>query len=293
VSFLSEIFITDTMAEVIDATTWPEITGLLPPGTRDKVWIYDPGTGRRALFKQPKPGTCEHVCEKLTTVIAAALGLAVPEVAYARRGEFLGSVIHSFLGDGERLVHGGEVFAGLFDGFDPWDYKAQTYQRIRKVMILPAIGLRVHEMILLDALVGNVDRHVNNWGFVSNSFQYFAPFFDNGSSLIARCDGDKCGHLLRDQMQFDGLVRNCESRIYWQEGDRSLKLRHFDFVGRLKIEFPRDLRAVEGRFRDAAPSTLVDCLDDVPDGWLTPAQREVAATLIRTRHQRLIEVLAA
>lgn len=291
-SFSSETFIADTMAEVIDATSWPEISGLLPPGTRDKVWIYDPQTERRALFKHPKPGTCEHVCEKLTAVIAAALGLAVPEVAYGRRGEFLGSVIYSFLADAERLVHGGEVFAGLFDGFDPWDYKAHTYQRMRKIMILPAISLRVHEMILLDALVGNVDRHVNNWGFVSNSFQYFAPLFDNGSTLIARCDGDKCGHLLRDQMQFDGLVRNCESRIYWEDGDRSLKLRHFEFVARLRAQHPRDVRAVEGRFREIAPSALVECIDDVPDTWLTPDQRQTAAALIRTRHQRLLEVLA-
>lgn len=280
------------MAEVIDATSWPEIGGLLPPGTRDKVWVYDRGTGQRALFKLPKAGTCEHVCEKLTAAIAATLGLAVPEVSYARRGESLGTVIYSFLGDSEHLVHGGEIFAEQFEGFNPWDYKAHTYQRIRKIMILPAIGLRAHEMILLDALVGNVDRHVNNWGFVSNSFQYFAPIFDNGSSLIARCDADKCGHLLRDKMQFDGLVRNCESRIYWEEGEKSLKLRHFDFVARLKAHYPRDVKAVEGRFKDVNPSALVQCLDDVPDTWLTPTQRQVAEALILRRHERLLEVLA-
>jgi len=280
------------VAEVIDATSWPEIGGLLLPGTRDKVWVYDPETGRRALFKQPKPTTCEHVCEKLTAAIAATLGLAVPEVVYARRGDSFGTVIYSFLGEGEHLVHGGEIFAGQFEDFNPWDYKAHTYQRIRKIMILPAIGLRVHEMILLDALVGNVDRHVNNWGFVSNSFQYFAPIFDNGSSLIARCDDDKCGHLLRDKIQFDGLVRNCDSRIYWQEGEKPLKLRHFDFVARLKAQHPRDVKSVEGRFKDVNPSALVQCLDEVPETWLTTAQRRVATTLILTRHEKLLEVLA-
>jgi hypothetical protein len=232
------------------------------------------------------------VCEKLTEDIARVIGLPVPDAHSGRRGDVLGTVIYSFLGDAERLVHGGEIFAGLFDGFDPWDYKSHTYQRLRKVMILPAISLRVHEMILLDALVGNVDRHVNNWGFVSNSFQYFAPIFDNGSSLVARCDEEKCGHLLRDKPQFDGLVRNCESRIYWDGGGKSEKLRHFDFIGRLVRDHSRDMRSVEGRFKGASSSQLVARLEGVPEGWLSSAQLEVAAQLIQTRHRHLLEVLA-
>jgi hypothetical protein len=292
VSFLSEAAVIATMGEVIDATTWPEIVGLLPPGTRDKVWIYDSETQRRALFKEPKADTCEHVCERVTADIARAIGLPVPDVHYARRGEALGTVIYSFLGDGERLVHGGEIFAGQYDGFDPWDYKSHTYQRLRKIMILPAISLRVHEMLLFDALVGNVDRHVNNWGFVSNSFQYFAPIFDNGSTLIARCDEEKCGHVLRDRPQFDGLVRNCDSRIYWDCGDRCEKLRHFDFVRRLIRDYAKDVRSVEGRFKTISSAQLTACLDEVPEDWLGPTQLKVAAQLIETRHQCLLEALA-
>lgn len=280
-----------TMDEIIDATDWPEIPDRFPPGTRDKIWIFDHQVNKEALFKHPKPGTCEHVCEKLAERVAKALGLAVPEVHYARRGDTAGTVIYSFLDHGERLVHGGEVFAGLYDGFNDRDDRAHTYQRLRKIMILPPIAVRVHEMILLDALVGNVDRHVNNWGFVSNSFQYFAPFFDNGSTLIARCDIERCGHLLRDKMQFEGLVRNCESRIFWETDDRPQKLRHFDFIARLNAEYPKDLRAAEGRFRDTPVSRLVECVDDVPETWLAPVQRDIAARLIQARHTRLLEVL--
>jgi hypothetical protein len=280
------------MDEVIDATDWAEIPDRFPPGTRDKVWVYDRVLEREALFKQPKQGTCEHVCEKLTERIAKALGLTVPEVRYARREGVLGTVIYSFLEPGERLVHGGEVFAEMFDGFNPWDYKAHTYQRLRKVMILPTFRTTVHEMILFDALVGNVDRHVNNWGFVSNSLVYFAPFFDNGSTLIARCDSPTCELILKNRMQFDGLVRNCDSRIYWEVDEKPVKLRHFDFVAQIKLQYRRDLSAVEVRFRDASVARLVECIDDVPETWFSPQQRDTAARLIRARHGRLMEVLA-
>jgi len=281
----------DQLSGVIDATEWPEISGLLPPGTRDKVWVYDPASGRRALFKKPKAGTCEHVCEKVTAAIAKVVGLAAPEVRYARRADALGTIIYSFLGDGERLIHGGEIFAGLFEGFDPWDYKSHTYQRLRKIIIVPAISVRIHEMILFDAMAGNVDRHVNNWGIVSNSFQYFAPFFDNGSTLFARCGDEMCEHLLRDKVHFAGLIRNCDSRIYWEGTGGTEKLRHFDFVMRVKAAHPKEVQAVEQRFKDATVPQLLECLEDVPEGWLTPRQREVGEMLIKARYERLLEVL--
>jgi hypothetical protein len=279
------------MDQIIDATDWPDIPNRFPPGTRNKIWLFDRALEREALFKEPKEGTCEHVCEKLTEKIARALGLAVPEVYYAQRGESVGSVIYSFLAQGKRLVHGGEVFADNFENFDQWDHRAHTYQRLRKVATLQSFRTGIHEMILLDALVGNVDRHVNNWGFVSNSVVYFAPLFDNGSTLIARCDVTKCEHLCRDKGQLEGLVRNCDSKIFWETDEKTIKLRHFDLISNIKQLYPRDINAVAGRFLDTSIAQLVECVADVPDAWLAPAQRDAASQVIRARYQRLTEVL--
>lgn len=42
-------------------------------------------------------------------------------------------------------------------------------------------------MYVLDALIGNFDRHGSNWGFVKKGGKYFiAPMFDNGSCLFPR-----------------------------------------------------------------------------------------------------------
>jgi hypothetical protein len=269
------------MDDVIDVTGWLEIPDRFPPGTRNKVWLMDPQLEREALFKEPKNGTCEHVCEKLTERISRALGLSVPEVHNAERDGHVGSLIYSFLGQGKRLVHGGEVFADNFDDFEPYDLRAHTYQRLRKVASLSTFRAGIHDMILLDALVGNVDRHVNNWGFVSNSVVYFAPLFDNGSTLIARCDQVKCDHLRRDKLQLDGLVRNCDSKIFWENEDSAVKLRHFDLVENIKALYPKDINTAAVRFLDASVSQLTDCVADTPDNWLHPVQREAAAMLIR------------
>lgn len=41
------------------------------------------------------------------------------------------------------------------------------------------------EMFIVDALIGNFDRHGSNWGFLKKNNQYYiAPIFDNGSCLF-------------------------------------------------------------------------------------------------------------
>ena len=46
-------------------------------------------------------------------------------------------------------------------------------------------------MYIIDALIGNFDRHGANWGFIKKNNQYtMAPIFDNGSSLFPRRNTD-------------------------------------------------------------------------------------------------------
>lgn len=47
-------------------------------------------------------------------------------------------------------------------------------------------------MFIIDALIGNFDRHGANWGFTKKDGKYgFAPIFDNGSSLFPRRNNDE------------------------------------------------------------------------------------------------------
>ncbi len=47
-------------------------------------------------------------------------------------------------------------------------------------------------MFIIDAFIGNFDRHGANWGFVKKDNKYrFSPIFDNGSSLFPRRNNDE------------------------------------------------------------------------------------------------------
>mgnify|MGYP000725991490 CR=1 FL=1 len=47
-------------------------------------------------------------------------------------------------------------------------------------------------MYLIDAWIGNFDRHGSNWGFLKKNNRYrMAPVYDNGSSLFPRLNTDE------------------------------------------------------------------------------------------------------
>ena len=65
------------------------------------------------------------------------------------------------------------------------------------------------DMFVVDAIIGNFDRHGSNWGFLKKDNKYeFAPIFDNGSCLFPR---------LINKKQIDFILDNkeeLEKRIY-------------------------------------------------------------------------------
>ncbi len=48
---------------------------------------------------------------------------------------------------------------------------------------------RFWDMFIVDALIGNFDRHGGNWGFIKKDNQYrIAPVYDNGSSPVSEAE---------------------------------------------------------------------------------------------------------
>ena len=60
------------------------------------------------------------------------------------------------------------------------------------------------QMFIVDAFLGNFDRHGFNWGFIKKNNRYkVAPIFDNGSSLFPRRTTDE---LLREVMENEEML---------------------------------------------------------------------------------------
>jgi hypothetical protein len=79
---------------------------------------------------------------------------------------------------------------------------------------------RFWDMFVVDCLIGNSDRHFENWGVIENNGSIcFAPVYDCGSALSALIDDEKMAVLLADPVDFKNQEYNRVS-CYYMNGNK-------------------------------------------------------------------------
>lgn len=216
-------------------------------GTKSKFWFSR--SGEMWLYKATRPGSGEHWAEVLAAALAEMLGLPHARYELARwrdKGgvDNAGVVTRRFTPHGFDLVHGNELLAER----DP-NYPAagaryvrtqeHTIDAVRGVLAAnvglplgwtPPEGITTPAdvfggYLLLDAWIGNTDRHHENWALVVNlveGHRYLAPTFDHASSLGAHHeDATRARRLGSTDPRFrvEGYVEKGRSALYLKAGD--------------------------------------------------------------------------
>lgn len=172
-------------------------------GSKPKFWFKR--GGENWLFKEARENTGEDWAEKVASEIAHLLGLPTHHTELAVWEGKRGCAVKSFLmSDQSVLVHGNELLGGLITGYDKEKERRQadhTFDNIVTVIerLFPSgkarreASFRMVGYLVFDALVGNTDRHHQNWGVLLErrmmpghpaAFELeLAPTFDHASSL--------------------------------------------------------------------------------------------------------------
>jgi hypothetical protein len=169
-------------------------------GSKPKFWVQLGAD--RWLFKEARTNTGEDWAEKAAAEIAREIGVVSAEVQLAQFGDRRGSISRNFIAvdQGEALVHGNEILALRVTGYDKskrFRQQDHTLENIRQAMreLFPedvAHGMltQLASYLVLDGLIGNTDRHHENWGLrvrvvaKDEAVQLsVAPSFDHASSL--------------------------------------------------------------------------------------------------------------
>lgn len=173
--------------------------------------------GHRYIVKFQKNSevglTYNYVSEYLGSHIFQSVGIPVQET-------FLGTydgknvvVMKNFLGPEDALV----AFNGVGESSLERDKELYqyTYEDINAMLTENMKSTNVAEtmerfwdMFIVDALIGNFDRHGGNWGFIKRNNQYrIAPVYDNGSSLYPKLNTDeKIAEVLASQEEIDKRI---------------------------------------------------------------------------------------
>ena len=148
-----------------------------------------------------------------------------------------------------------------------------------------SVVLRSHfwDMFVVDAFLGNFDRHNGNWGFLvdpTTRKAEIAPAFDFGSCLLPQADDDIMCRVIKDKAERDARIYTFPASALKEKGK---KIGYVDFItaNRDGVLAPSLARIVP-RIDLAAINSFID---DVP--LLTDIQREFYKTYLAARHEAL------
>lgn len=275
-------------------------------GSKPKFWVLLDGV--RWLFKESRPNTGEDWAEKAAAEVARALDIRAATVELADYCERRGCISRNFVdvAAGQALVHGNEILGRRVTGYD----KGKTFRQsdhtlenidsaIRGLFTAEQADGALMELagyMVLDALIGNTDRHHENWGLLLQAKTApgalplsVAPSFDHASSL---------GRELLDVRRTELLAAG---RVGWYVGKgrggifRGPEERHGEnplrFVQLAARAYPSFFRPTLERVAALSREDIQRIIEAIPDERASRPAKEFAQAMIFSAQASLTEIL--
>jgi hypothetical protein len=228
-------------------------------GSKRKFWYTrsPDDADEEWLFKAARQGTGEDWAEKVAAELCGLLDL--PHATYelatwteeknGESKEWNGVVTRRMEGRNERLMLGNELLAGHVNRYpEAEDNEYNVNPKYTLDLTLDVLGdddLNVRldpewplpdavstvpeaflAFLLIDAWIGNTDRHDNNWGILERStsdgpVRFLAPTFDHASSLGRELDDDERHERFTTNDKnrtVEAYVERCRSAFVREEG---------------------------------------------------------------------------
>ena len=155
-----------------------------------------------------------------------------------------------------------------------------------QTMIDPAeLSRHFWDMFIVDALIGNWDRHNGNWGFLYNTVTdevQLAPIFDCGSCLFPQADENIMRAVLDDPAEKELRIFERPLSAIRQDGQ---KINYFDFISSLK--YPACNAALKRIAPKLRQQDLRELVDNTP--FISDLQKEFYRTMLSERKERILD----
>ena len=181
---------------------------------------------------------------------------------------------------------------------------------------------KIVEIIIFDAIIGNGDRHQENWAIInqytltskalkdledlakeenknksvlltqklkifSHKVKDFAPIYDNGSSLGRELTAEKVEQLLKSSQELDKYINRGQAEIHWE----GKKISHFALIQNLlnspysekvKTVINRVTQVFDGPKIAQTIQTIDEKVPEIFASYRIPASRKQLITKIIT-----------
>lgn len=304
---------------IIDVATWQadDLYASYPEGARSKDAYFPPedvvhtfiDKNRRYLYKRSNKKYPDQLWGEVVAYhVGCLLGVTVPP-AFVAKNDAEGdcaALIEWFYEDGKAIfTPGGSFMQALIPEFDRKRgelHNFHTVQTLGRAFSMFRSSKdnwqeKWAEAFLFDALIGNTDRHQDNWGYLAvkrndTLLSSFAPLFDNGTSLGHERFPE---HILRwKEVDYERYVDKGTHHIRWQKED--LKgCGHIEILLKI-IQLQPLLRKFMyekiANFDEVALGQVLDFLCTLPlTVALTQPRKNLYIKLIEIRKQKIMAAL--
>ena len=274
---------------MMDYSEFP-LSGRYYGGTEKKIGVLVNGSEFMLKFqKQTAFGfRNNHFCEYIGSHVFELLGLQAQETFLGTwRGEQV-VACKDFISAGEQFVPFNDVGESTLDqDKERYQYEYEDIMTMlrdnSKLTHVEATIQTFWEIFLVDALLGNFDRHGGNWGFLKQENTYrLAPVFDNGSCLFPNLtDENDMRRIMTSEEETNRRVYTFPTSQVKLDGRKSS---YFEVIHSLRFEAcNRALEAVHARTDIGEINRLID---EIP--MLNRTQKDFYKHILRARYQQIL-----
>lgn len=318
------------MDKLIDISNWQSgNNNLVPIGKRIKKVVFHPEKEDNLYyFKEPKEKyPWEFWNEIIAYKIGISLGFNVLEYVPAVLDGEVGCLSPSMTKSNEELIHGQQFLTQILPSFETKKGIDHTFQLIKSFFEsdkkYDQIIDHFIEMLVFDAIVGNRDRHQQNWALIrkidvkvikqsllsklkKNQLKFkveiiehinFSQLFDNGNSLAYNIIDKNIDTFLNDSSKIEKYLfgEKATSHVRWE----GKCLPHLELLSNINIENPvvlkKIIERVEQKYSEINIFNIVNTIDNgvifADDKYnLSPKRKELLILLLETRIKKLFSI---
>lgn len=256
-------------------------------GSRVKRLAFD---GKKyAIFKYDHPdyNVSEISSEKMSYEIAKVIGFDCARIELAKDENGKIGVLN-YLFTNKDCEHS-DIISYLNDNILNRK-EFYTLSNIKKVLdgLNPMLFSGFIGIMIFDALVGETDRHEENWGILKYQDYYqISPLYDNGCNLLREFKDESFAE--KKIINFENYIMKSSTCIYKENGHG--KYKHFELIEILNQEYFEIVQQYLLKVKCLQNQKIKNIVFSIPNNLLTIKHKEYIIMYLIQRRDILLKML--
>lgn len=260
-------------------------------GSRRKRLVID-NENNQAWFKYQGKGyiVSEACSEKMSYEIAKVLGYECAKIELAKDEDNEIGILNYLFIDINKTTHTDAIdYLNKQEKERPYFY---TISNIKKT--LDSIDQKLFNgfirLMIFDALVGETDRHEENWGIESTVDGYkFSPLYDNGCNLLREFKNEETAQqFYNGTRDFDAYINRSQTYIYKE--DNKHRFKHFELIKYLNENYHDILVNEINNLNKLTDYIIESIVNKIPDDLLTEKHKQYIIYYLKRRRDILLSI---